>query len=386
MNKNVTQILFSIISSALTTSPLSESVKAEIDEKMISQLYEIASLHDLAHIVGYVLDKEGLLANVCAAEALKKSTYLAVYRYKQFEYELSVIKKTLEKEKIDFITLKGSVLRKYYPAPWMRTSCDIDILCREEDIPRAVDALVADARYEASKKSDYHDVSLRAKSGVHLELHFNIKENMKSIDGVLEKVWDFAVLNENEHSYAQTPEFFVLHHIAHMSYHFLHGGCGIRPFIDLYIIEKNIETNKEVLDGLLEEAGLLRFYTVSKSLSFAWLEGKAMTDTLLCMQEFLLSGGVYGTRKNRIAVQQPKKGGGFKYFCSKLIVPYDVLKSQYPVLKKHRWLMPFMQVCRWFRLLFAGKAKKTIEEMKISSSITESESEEMKAFLDEIGL
>ena len=34
----------------------------------------------------------------------------------------------IKKVQIPFLPLKGSVIRQYYPEPWMRTSCDIDIL------------------------------------------------------------------------------------------------------------------------------------------------------------------------------------------------------------------------------------------------------------------
>ncbi|MBO4954226.1 MAG: nucleotidyltransferase family protein, partial [Clostridia bacterium] len=33
---------------------------------------------------------------------------------------------------IDFMPLKGAVIRQYYPEPWMRTSCDIDIHVKKD--------------------------------------------------------------------------------------------------------------------------------------------------------------------------------------------------------------------------------------------------------------
>lgn len=37
----------------------------------------------------------------------------------------------------------------------------------------------------------------------------------------------------SEYEYQERPEFFAYHHLAHMKYHFVHGGCGIRTFLDL---------------------------------------------------------------------------------------------------------------------------------------------------------
>ena len=33
-----------------------------------------------------------------------------------------------------------------------------------------------------------------------------------------------------------TPEYLIFHNVAHMSYHFSHGGLGVRPYIDLYLL------------------------------------------------------------------------------------------------------------------------------------------------------
>jgi hypothetical protein len=50
------------------------------------------------------------------------------------KHEFERICLVLEKAKIPHIPLKGSVLRKLYKEPWLRTSCDIDILVQEETL------------------------------------------------------------------------------------------------------------------------------------------------------------------------------------------------------------------------------------------------------------
>lgn len=70
-----------------------------------------------------------------------------MYRYKTINCELEQIGKTLEKANIPFILLKGSVIRKYYPESWMRTSCDIDILVNELDLNSAIRLLCDSLRY-----------------------------------------------------------------------------------------------------------------------------------------------------------------------------------------------------------------------------------------------
>ena len=67
-------------------------------------------------------------------------------------------------------------------------------------------------------------------------------------------------------------------------------------------------------------------------------------------------------------------------------MPYDSLRTVYPILEKHKWLMPLMQVRRWFRLLFRSKLKKGLKEWQISQSVTEEQSEKTQSMMDLLGL
>jgi hypothetical protein len=96
--------------------------------------------------------------------------------------------------------------------------------------------------------------------------------------------------------------------------------------------------------------------------------------------------GVYGNNENRVTVQQQKKGGRIKYALSKIFIPYDVIKFHYPVLQKHKWLTPCMEIRRWFKLIFCGHAKRTINELKYNQTISADKADVTKNFLENIGL
>ena len=67
---------------------------------------------------------------------------MSVYRNEQIKYAFAQICDTFELSSIPYIPLKGSVIRPYYPKESMRTSCDIDILVKEENHEAAIDVLV----------------------------------------------------------------------------------------------------------------------------------------------------------------------------------------------------------------------------------------------------
>jgi hypothetical protein len=122
---------------------------------------------------------------------------LAVYRYEKLAYAQKEISEIFTREKIPHVLLKGAVIRCFYPHPWHRSSCDVDILVHEEDLSRACAALCDRAGYRVEGKKKFHDIHLYSQGGVHLELHFNLLSTYERCDAVLSRVWDFANENAN---------------------------------------------------------------------------------------------------------------------------------------------------------------------------------------------
>ena len=85
-------------------------------------LYKLSKAHDLAHLVGDALIKNDLIGNDEIKAKYQKQVMIAIYRYEKINYELNRLRSALNEAQIPFIPLKGSVLRQYYPEPWMRTS------------------------------------------------------------------------------------------------------------------------------------------------------------------------------------------------------------------------------------------------------------------------
>ena len=387
MGENTTYILFLILRSVFHGNQMSDDDKQLVTGDLLIDVIKQASKHDIVHLVALGILNNGLADEEMETQ-LQQIAYRAVYRCEKMNYELKQVCEALEKAEIPFIPLKGSVIRKYYPEPWMRTSCDIDILVHEKSLKTAVSYLVENLKYTEHGQSS-HDVSLFSSSGVHLELHYDLVEEgwANSSNAILQNVWDY-VSPRHEYQYwcEMSDEMFYFYHIAHMAKHLQQGGCGIRTFIDLWILDNlpTVDTLKR--KGLLKSGGLLQFAQTASKLAAVWLNNIPSNSVCEKMQSYILGGGAYGTNENRIMVQQQKKGGKIKYALSKIVIPYDTIKFHYPILKKYRWLTPFMQVRRWFKLIFCGHAKRSIRELSYNSNISRSQADEMKIFLDEIGL
>lgn len=357
----------------------------ELTDEELAKLYKLSKSHDLAHLVGDALIKNDLIEDGEIKAKFQKQMMLAVYRYEKINYELGRLRKVLNEAEIPFILLKGSVLRRYYPEPWMRTSCDIDVLVHESDLERAVSVLTSAAGYKADSKGS-HDVGMFSDSGVHLELHYSLIEDkiVGSAADILRSAWENASPVSDTSEYVFGDDLFFFYHTAHMAKHFVNGGCGIRPFLDIWVLNHRVSFSRKKRDALLAEGGLLTFAKQAEVLSEAWLGNGEHTEITRRMQDYLLKGGVYGTTKNRISVQQIRKGGKIRYAFSRIWLPYDVLKLHYPSLEGKRWLFPIFEVRRWFKLIFCGGFKRSVNELKLNSSMTREVQTETKEMLHQL--
>lgn len=385
-DQKTTELLFALLRSAVGGGALTDGERALYEEARLPALLATAKKHDVTHLLAFGLQKNGLVPqNHAGAE---RQILQAVVRCERLVFEYERLSSALEAAAVRFVPLKGTILRQDYPEPWMRTSCDIDVLVRREELERAVSYLCEHLGYEEKERAT-HDVSLYSPQGNHVELHFDLVEEGRArhaID-VLNGVWAHVSLCEGSaYRYKMTDAYFYFYHIAHMAKHFETGGCGIRPFIDLWILDRLDCANSSERDALLSAGGLLQFANAARRLSAVWFEGAEGDELSLQMQEFILNGGVYGSAANRVSLQQKKKGGRCGYLLSRIFVPYDRLKRYYPILEKHAWLMPIMQIRRWFMLLRPSVAKMAKREMQTNYSIDSAKAEEMNFFLDSIGL
>ena len=329
------------------TSPLGLST----DERKV--LYTLSSSQDMAHIVGGFLQKSGDLTDDEPSKQFQKAINVSHFRFVQTENAQSLIATVLEDAEIPFIPLKGAVLRSLYPDPTMRTSCDIDILVREEHLDAAIAALVEKGGYTAEKRSTCHEVSLYSVDRIHIELHYALIEGDGKMADALLDVWQNAYPKEGcRYHHLLTNEMLLLYHTVHMAKHFIYGGCGIRPFLDLHFLQKGLTYDHALFAAHLEQAGLSLFYEQAGLLCGVWFGDAKHTPLTRQMQAYVCSGGVYGTMENHARVAVAKKGRR-KHFWGQLFPSARYMKKRYDTLRRWPILLPWFYT--WRILCFAVK-------------------------------
>lgn len=381
--KTLQDIFIKILRSELNETELDSAVKDQLTPNVLSALYLLSKRHDLAHIVACSLYKNDFSSDSEIYSKFSQENVMSVYRCIHMNYVLKEICNTFDEEHIPYLPLKGAIIRAYYPEESMRTSCDIDILVKEENLDAAIDALVQKGFKRGEK--NYHDVSLYSPNKIHLELHFNIQEGINSVDIVLKDAWKFATPKHNS-CYEFTKEFYLFHMFAHMLYHFISGGCGIRPLMDIWVAEHKMGITYTEAKDLLETAGIYKFAVEMSKLSEICFSDRPKDNYTDALLSYVFEGGVYGTSKNKIAVKKEKTKSTFGYSMQRLFMPYRKMIEIFPILKKLPFLLPFCWIIRIFKMIFGGKMRTSITEIKTATSVSNNEIENIRLMKEKLGL
>ncbi len=359
-----------------------------ISESDIAALYRLSKYHDLAHIVGTALKKQDLLKFDETAALFEKQILTALYRYDKSEDALSAIRKIFSNGSIRYIPLKGAVLRNFYPEPWQRTSCDIDILVQPESATAATDLIVRNLNCQPPKEAS-HDIQLLTQNGVHIELHFTLMEdeyiNRKGM--LLKQIWDFAFpSNDHQNELLLPDNMYYYYHLAHMAKHIEHGGCGVRPFLDLWILNHLVPHDERSRRKTLSDAGLDCFADAANRLSEYWFSDGSADELTSTLEKYILNAGVYGSVDNSTKILRMKQKSNFSYCISRLFMPYKPLTTIYPSLKKYPYLLPFYEAARWCKLFRKKVFKSVVDEVRLASSMSDKQIESTGELLDKLGL
>lgn len=352
------------------------------------EMIRLARSHDLLHLLGDIVKKNDFLLDKDIRDNLIKSYYSAIYRYKLFDTEFNAIVKILTEAKIEFLPLKGIVIRDYYPKPWMRSFSDIDILVHQEDLKIAEEVLSSKLHYSFDNVKD-HDVTAISSNGVHLELHFQLKNDSKKFKWniVLDDVWNYTIPGKTAYCKQLSNEMLYFYHIAHMAKHFVQGGCGVRPFMDLWVITKKMQIDNCIQNKLLETAGLTFFAHTAEELTKKWFKNETVSDQAVKMERFVLASGLFGTNETQLASRQIWQNGKIRDLFRRIWVPYNHLCILYPDFRrKKKVLLPIYELKRWRTLLDSQIRKRSIDEVTKSFAISSDRLTELNELYSEMKL
>ncbi len=354
----------------------------------IVEIYKISRNHNITHIISSALIELGLLDDEKALSFFKKRLNTAVFKSLSMQYVFDKCCELLEEEQIDYIPLKGAVLRELYREPWMRASVDIDILVKPEDHTRAADMLVSKLGLRKTDLSTPHDITLKADDDTSVELHFDLIEEdiFPKAQKILSQVWSMAEPCEGfSHRYQIPMNITYFYHMVHLAKHMKLGGGGIKDFLDLYHLYLSGQS-VSLCRELIENGGILPFAETAERLCRVWFGGEEHNELSKNLSDFVMSGGLFRSEKTSSLIDIKKNKTKLGYYLSRVFVPYDYLKMQYPAIEKRPYLTPVYALKRLWSLAFGTRKQLRQEVISRHSNFSKEDISNVKKLFDNLGL
>jgi len=288
-----------------------------------------------------------------------------------------------DQAQVDYLPLKGCIMKPMYPKAELRAMNDADILIKVDQYDK-IKPVLEQLSYQFVAESDC-ELKWICK-GLYLELHKRlIPSFIKDFYAYFGDGWQLAVPESgNRHVMSKEDEFLYI--FTHFARHYREGGVGIRHMADIwYYRKKTPELQEDKITAVLEKMSLHTFYQNILATLDNWFEGGEETDITRKITKYVVESGNYGTEETKIVAAAVRAGDKKKNIVQMVFPSLNNMRYSYPVLKKCPALLPGVWVYRWGKVLFFRRDKIKMQQDRLKLM----EDDKMKAFeasMREVGI
>ncbi len=322
----------------------------------------VAKKHNISPILFYGALNCGVSKEEKYMQLLHRLTLRSMMVSMRQAYEIEQIEKAFDKEQIEYMPLKGIILKELYPKSEMRTMGDADILIKLQQYSK-IESIVKGLQYEFKYESDHELVW--QKPTLFLELHKSIMTSYnKDFYDYFGNGWNIAKNVPNSSRYEMSPEDFYIFIFVHFAKHYRISGIGIKHLLDIWVYSNaHNELDWVYIEKELEKMRLYEFHTNVKRTIDVWFANLEDTNITDLITSVIFSSGQYGSAEMAIvnrSLQNGKKsalGIRINNMLHSVFLPYKAMKEKYAVLQKAPILLPVMWVVRCFDVLLFHKTR-----------------------------
>lgn len=284
------------------------TVNADFDAEAAMELIECSKMHKVFPIV-YLKNSQSFEKAMDFQNFARIKTEVLVNVSAQIQRSAELVRvcSLLKESGISCIVFKGAVCRAMYECPEYRISSDEDILVGAENIDKAAEILTADGYELVNFKGGEAKLVSRRLNSI-LELHSSVVDEEVSdayseIGRMFRSQLESPVMTDigcGEIA-AFSPSYGFLSLCVHFFNHFVRGGIGIRPLMDIACFIKKYE-NEIDFDFCFSVLGKISAEKLIKTVialcnrifetDCKFAKNEKTADMLL---EDILSAGAYGT-------------------------------------------------------------------------------------------
>ena len=331
--------------------------------------FELTKKHSLTSLVAYGLKDMGIKDE--RIERFKQELILSAIKDSMVDAEMNKIFEEFEKNNIDYLPLKGFVIKNIYPSPETRSMADVDLLIRPADAKKTDDIMksfsylvrFSNVEEDAYTKEPFYSIELHKKI---------IGDGYPKFTKYYKNGWSFAKRIDDTNRHELSCEDFYIFHMVHLAKHYNSGGSGVRSIVDIFLFLKNKHIDRTYVARELKKLGLLTFAKNMEKLAFYWFGEGETNEVIDEIEEYIFKSGTYGTIDNYKELRKLKYKGirKIRYYLTLIFPSIKDMSSIYPVLKRNSLLLPIMWIVRLFRgVLFKRKIfVKAIKNVPIANN------------------
>ncbi len=350
--------------------------KAVVPEKFDwADALNTARRHQVMPMLYYGVQYSNIIPPPEIMQKLELETYKNVAVSQNQLYALEQMYKAFDENEIDYMPLKGSVLKFVYPKPELRPMGDADILIRQEQYEKIRPVMTA-LGFSEILESD-HEIVWDKKGILHVELHKRlIPSYNKDYYEYYGDGWRFAEHKE-KCRYDMRDEDNYIYLFTHYAKHYRDGGIGIRHMTDLYVFSSaRPELDYGYITKEFEKLQLLEFFKNTKHTLDVWFGGETPDNMSDFITAKIFGSGSYGTYNAHLLSAALKTSGPKSnkaeikktLILNRMFPPYKSMLSRYKCLEKHPALLPLMWFVRFLQMPFRRESvKRNIENAKITA-------------------
>lgn len=341
-----------LIKSALTEERVSIPDKLDFE-----QIITICKNHQIAPLIYYGIINSEIKIENAVFKQIENLAYQSIAVTQNQTYELDKILQAFDENSINYMPLKGTIIKNIYPKPGQRAMSDLDILVKTEQY-ETIKLIMTHLGYKECGISD-HELKW-IKNNVYVELHSRlIPSYNKDYYAYYGDGWKLANLDRGTR-YTLSNDDQMIYLFTHFAKHYRDAGIGIKHFVDLWVYKNSTNLNEEYISHELVKLKLNDFYlNINKTLQ-TWFKDRPDDKMSDFITQYIFDCGAAGKKENYIIsdyLKNNSSGSTEKTSKTKLklyyvFFPYDKMCIKYPILKKHSFLLPIMWLVRIFSAIF----------------------------------
>lgn len=357
----------------LIKSALNNEVQKLPENFSLEGVIDIAREHQISPIVYYGALNCGFDKSSEAMKKLFENSFPLVILDEQQRQALDALCEAFEANRIEYMPLKGSVLKSLYPRAEMRVMGDIDILIKTEQYEK-VSIIMKNSGYSFQYESDHELVW--GKDLITVELHKSVMTSYnKDFYAYFGDGWKLAKADSGTLMHSMSDEQFYIYMFTHFAKHYRVSGIGIKHMVDLWVYKNaKPQLGWEYVKNELKKLRLYEFFeNVEKTLG-VWFSDADETFETKLIADTVFESGAYGDKDTAEASRIIREAHGKKSLAGTKVakrikavfLPYREMCEKYKILEKASILLPVMWIVRLFNVIIfkQGRVRNYIKKQK----------------------